>query len=94
MNEITIEQMITGSFVKYNRLSKIINDTYSGSQATEINLFIDLNSVLKQLYSIDTLYYKYKHIYEIAATVLNMCGHYREFFKYIGVTTNISLIYG
>ncbi len=94
MNEITIEQMITGSFVKYNRLSKIINDTYSGSQATEINLFIDLNSVLKQLYSIDTLYYKYKHIYEIAATVLNMCGHYREFFKYIGVTTNIYLIYG
>ena len=94
MNEITIEQMITESFIKYNRLSKIINDTYSGSQATEINLFIDLNSVLKQLYSIDAWYYKYKHIYEIAATVLNMCGHYREFFKYIGVSTNIYLIYG
>ena len=94
MAEFTIEQMITGSFVKYNRLSKIINETYLGSNATEINLFIDLNSVLKPLYSIDAWTYKYKHIYEIAATVLNMCGHYREFFKYIGVSTNIYLIYG
>ena len=94
MAEFTIEQMITGSFVRYNRLSKIINETYYGSQATELNLFIDLNSVLKQLYSIDAWSYKYKHIYEIAGTVLNMCGHYREFFKYIGVRTYIYLIYG
>lgn len=94
MNNFTIEQMITGSFVKYTRLSKIINETYYGSNATEINLFIDLNSILKPLYSIDAWSYKYKHIYEIAATVLNMCGHYREFFKYIGVSTNIFLIYG
>ena len=94
MAEFTIEQMIAGSFVKYNRLSKIIEETYFGSQATELNLFIDLNSILKPLYSIDAWSYKYKHIYEIAATIINMCGHYRSFFKYLGVSTNIYLIYG
>ena len=94
MADFTIEQMITGSFVKYNRLSKIINETYYGSQATELNLFIDINSAIRQLYSIDAWTYKYKHIYEIVATLINMCGHYRYFFKYLGVTTNIYLIYG
>lgn len=94
MAEFTIEQMITGSFVKYNRLAKIINETYNGSNAIEINLYIDLNSILKPLYSIDAWNYKYKHLYEITATILNMCGHYREFFKHLGVITNIYLIYG
>ena len=62
MAEFTIEQMITGSFVKYNRLAKIINETYNGSNAIEINLYIDLNSILKPLYSIDAWNYKYKHL--------------------------------
>lgn len=95
MNErFYIEQMITGSFVKYNRLNELISYSYSGSNCTEINLFIDLNSVLKPMYSIDSWSYKYKNIYEITATILNMCGHYREFFRVIGVATNIYLIYG
>lgn len=89
-----IEQMITGSFVKYNRLSEMIYTSYAGSQATEINLFIDLNSILKPMYSIDRWSYKYRNPYEITATILNMCGHYRDFFRQIGVSTNIYLIYG
>ena len=64
MADFTIEQMITGSFVKYNRLSKIINETYYGSQATELNLFIDINSAIRQLYSIDAWTYN-KYVWSL-----------------------------
>lgn len=95
MNDrIYIEQMITGSFVKYNKLSELIMSSYAGSNCEEINLFIDVNSALKQMYSVDAWSYKHNSRYEIAATLINMCGHYREFFRSIGVVTNIYMIYG
>ena len=53
-----IEQLIAGSFVKYNRLSELIFKSFQGSSCTDINLFIDLNSVLKPMYSIDKWTYK------------------------------------
>jgi len=93
-DRIYIEQMIAGSFVKYNRLSQLIQYSFAGSDCSEINLFIDLNSILKPMYSVDSWTYKYRNRYEIAATIINMCGHYREFFRAIGVATNIYLIYG
>lgn len=91
---VYIEQLISGSFIRYEVLSNLINSSYAGSSCIEINLFIDLNSAIKQLYSVDTWAYKYRNRYEITATVLNMCGHYREFFKYLGVKTNIYIVYG
>ena len=89
-----LEQLIAGSFVKYNRLSELIFKAFAGSNCIEINLYIDLNSVLKPMYSIDRWTFKSQGKYEIAATVINMCGHYRAFFKGLGVATNIYIIYG
>lgn len=89
-----VEQLIAGSFVKYTVLGDLISQSYAGSTCTNINLFIDLNSVLKPMYSVSKWTYKSSSRYEIAATVLNMCGHYREFFRYLGVATNIYIIYG
>lgn len=95
MNErVSIEQMIAGSFIKYNKLNELIPQSYAGSNCEEVNFFIDLNSVLKQLYSIDSWTYKYQNRYGITATVLNMCAHYRDFFRAIGVYCNIYIIYG
>lgn len=89
-----VEQLIAGSFIKYNRLGELIFKAFQGSNCTEINLFVDLNSVLKPMYSIDRWTYKSQGIYEIAATVINMCGHYRVFFKGLGVNSHIYIIYG
>ena len=36
----TIEQLLTGHFIKYNRLSELIDSSYAGSNCTKINLFI------------------------------------------------------
>lgn len=93
-SRVYIEQLISGSFIRYEVLYSLIMNSYAGSNCTEINLFIDLNSATKQMYSIDSWSYKYRNKYEMAATVINMCGHYREFFRRIGVKTNIYIVYG
>ena len=93
-SRIYMEQLIAGSFIRYEILYNLIMNSYAGSNCTEINLFIDLNSATKQLYSVDTWSYKRRNRYEIAATVVNMCAHYREFFRRLGVKTNIYLVYG
>ena len=41
----TLEQLLTGHFIKYNRLSELIGASYAGSNCTKINLFIDLHRV-------------------------------------------------
>lgn len=92
--KVYIEQLVSGSFIRYEVLYSLIMNSYSGSNCTEINLFVDLNSATKQLYSIDSWSYKYRNRYEMAATIINMCAHYREFFRRLGVKTNIYLIYG
>lgn len=89
-----VEQLIASSCVKYNKLSELIYNSYAGSQCTNINLYIDLNSVLRQLYSGDYWTYKSFGKFEIVATIINMCGHYRDFFRRIGVESTIYLIYG
>lgn len=92
--KVSIEQMVTGSFVKYNVLNNLISETYRGSDANHIHIFIDLNSLVKPLYSIDAWSYKYHNKYELAASILNMCTHYRKFFSFMGVYANIYLIFG
>ena len=93
-NQVTVEQLITGSFVKYNKLGELISTSYAGSNCTRINLFIDITSAIKQLYSVDAWTYKFEDKNDIAITLLNMCGHYKEFFNRIGVHATIYLIYG
>ena len=90
----SIEQLMLGNFVKYNTLSDLINRTMRKSNANTLNLFIDLYSLFKPLYSVDNLKYSNKSYLDITAFVLNMVCHYRYFFKYIGVRTRIFIIFG
>lgn len=90
----TIEQLVTGSFVKYNRLRDLIGMSFRGSKATNLNIFIDLYSILKPLYSIDQWSYRYDNILELSSTIINMCGHYRTFFRNMGVYSKFYIIYG
>ena len=51
---VTVENIIYGSFVKHNRLEQIVFNTFSNTSiagATELNVFIDLYSVLKSVFS-------------------------------------------
>lgn len=93
-DKYTLEQLMTGHFIKYEKMAELISQSYTGSNCNKINLFIDINSLVKGLYSIDAWGYKSVSRYEMSAIILNMCGHYRQFFRRLGVSTTIYLIYG
>ena len=91
MANILIEQIINSYYIRYNRLVPIINEAFVGSNATKLHLYIDLYSVLKPLYNQE---YDIKDYSTVTSCLINMCAHYREFFKKAYQTdTVIYLVY-
>lgn len=88
---IPIEVLVTRYFVKYNRLNQIIPVAFEGSKATRVNLYIDLYGLFKTIYSrsyrTSTVDYT-----SFTSTIINMCAHYRAYFKGIGVYCKIFII--
>lgn len=78
MYNITSEQIIGSYAVKYSTLTKLINSEYANSNSDEINLFIDLTDILK---GIGSQIVGATTPYSIAASIVNLCAHYRNFFK-------------
>ena len=89
-----VESILYGNFVKYDRLEAIVYNTFSNTSiasATELNLFIDLYSVLHSIYS-EHYRTQITDYTSLTSILINMCGHYRSFFRRLGVETNIFLI--
>ena len=91
---ISLENIIYSSYVKLDRLERIVYDTFSNTSiasATNLNVFIDLYSVMKQIFS-EHFRTEIKDQTGIISCIINMCGHYRSFFKRLGVHTTFYLI--
>ena len=90
-NKINVNRVINYNKIRYNRLTELINAEYKDSNADTINLYIDLYSIFKSLYS--------KNVYiddylELTSSIINLCGYYRAFFRrYYNVHTRIYIIY-
>ena len=88
----SIEQCIMGYAIRYERLGEMIKDLFSDnkySSSTKINLFIPLTELAHSLESIT----EGLHEIPISAAVLNLCAHYKNFFKKgYGVDCTIYLI--
>ena len=89
------DSIIYGSYVKKQRLDSLVYDTFSGTSiasATSLNIFVDLYSTLKPIFSehyrIDT-----PALTIITSCLINLCGHYRSFFRTLRVNTNFYLIF-
>lgn len=89
------DKIIYGSYVKHNRLDRIVYDTFSNTSiaaATNLNIFVDLYSVLKPIlsehYRVDI-----PALTTITSGIINLCGHYRSFFRSLKVNTKFFLIY-
>lgn len=94
-SNVSLENIIYGSFVKMNRLEKLTIDTFSNTSiasATELNIFIDLYSVLKQSFS-EHYRTDISDYTAITSVLINMCSHYRSFFKRLSVSTKFYLIF-
>lgn len=91
-----VSESIYSSYVKYDRLDRIVYDTYSNCSiqyATELNIFIDLGSMLHQLFS-DKDRTIIENYTDVSAAVINMCAHYRHFFyNNLRVKTKFFLIF-
>lgn len=91
---INLLDSIYGSYVKIDRLAKLVFETYSNSSiatATKLNIFIDINSVIHALYS-EHNRIQYTSITDLSSGIINMCAHYRSYFRTLGVDTRFFLI--
>lgn len=89
---ISLEALVMSNCVRYERLSENISYAFAGSEATTLNIYVDIYSIIRSLYS-------KKHItdisryFDLTSCIINLCAHYREYFrKYLKVSTNIFLV--
>lgn len=74
----SINQLIGSYYIRYDRLYELITYYYQGSNAEEIELYIDISPLARQLLNgLNTE----KDSLVITSSVINMCAHYRSFFK-------------
>ena len=92
---LNLMNILYGSYVKMELLEKLVYETYGNSSiadATELNIFIDINSIIHSLYS-EKNRIVYNNITDLSSGLINLCAHYRSFFRYkLGVETRFYLI--
>ena len=91
----SIDAAIYGSYVKYDRLDQIVYNAFSNTaiaQATDLNIFIDLYSIMHSLFS-EHYRVDFTNYTDITSCVINMCAHYRAFFRRLKVNTTFYLIF-
>ncbi len=76
--EIVGDHVLISHFVKYDRLTELINTEFYNSGYNEINLFIDAYSMIKSIYGFEPS--QFIDRYSIASCIINACAHYRNFF--------------
>lgn len=83
---VDLERLINSNNVKYNLLVPMIHEVFAGSSANKINIYIDIYSMTKVLYSslTDNLNVKNIKLNEynnLCSCLINMAIHYRSFFR-------------
>lgn len=84
------ESIVVANYIRYETLAEITNTVFAGSDANVLNIYIDLYQLFRKMYRSDV---SVGNRSSVAAAVVNMCIHYRAFYKkYYGVHTRIYLI--
>jgi len=79
MFKISLEQLLYTNYIKYDRLTLLINEAFKGSNANTVNVYIDLYSILKGLYVNNS--YNIEDYSIVTSSIINLVAHMREFFK-------------
>jgi len=88
----TIEDICRRYYIRYSRLKGAIPYAFANNDPREgINIFIDLYGLYHTIYS-RTFRTQITDYVSFTSQMVNLCSHYRGFFKYIGVPTKIFLI--
>ena len=90
--KVDLESLLYGYYIKYDKLSELINTISVNYQVNNIDIYIDLYDALKNMYS--TNIYTSKRLV-IVSSIINMVAHYRGYFRTRhNVETRIFLVYG
>lgn len=86
------DHLLIAHYVRYDRLTELINAEFNGSNYNEINLCIDAYSMISSVYGLKPN--QFVDRYSIASAIINACAHYRNFFwtRY-KVTCKIWIVY-
>ncbi len=91
-NIVPVESMLYSNYIKYDKLSELVERNFRGSNAKAVNIFIDINSLIKGLYKNETFTRDNGLI--MSSSMINLCAHFRHFFRNrYNVESNIYLIY-
>lgn len=86
------DHLLISHFIRYNRLLELINAEFYNSNYNEVNVCIDMVSMVKSIYKLSSNSFIDK--YSIASAVINACAHYRQFFwSRYRVTCKIWVVY-
>lgn len=92
MEKISIDQILGTNYIRYDRLFEMVVSAFKGSSANTINIYIDLYSILKPLYNNEI--YNIEDYTKVTSNVINICAHYREFFRTRGkVESRFFIVY-
>lgn len=87
----SVEQILYGYYIKYSKMKDLTLQAFSGSEADNVNIYIDLNNMLGSIYN-DTL--SSPSYMTITSSVINLCAHIRDYYlRNHRVYTTIYLVY-
>lgn len=91
-NKFTLEQILYTNYIKYDKLTELVNEAFKGSNANSIHLYIDLYSIFKGLYNNQT--YDIMDYTVITSSIINLVAHMKSFFrKRYRVESKVYLVY-
>ena len=87
----TLEQMVARQMVRYDRLNYIFPLAFSGNNTYELNIYYDLSGLYRSIFSRQYVV-NVSDFTAFTRSIINICTHYRGYFKFYNVKTNIFLI--
>lgn len=91
MYTVSVEQLVMRYFVKYTRLDELVPKVFQNSNAKSVNIYIDLYGLYKTLLS-RTYRTDISDYTAFIVSIVNMCAHYRGYFKSLRVSTKFFII--
>lgn len=76
---VSVEQLMYNHFIKYSRMTEMTNEAFKGSNASTVNVFIDMYSMIRPLYRFNNISIGDYSI--LTSSIINLCAHIRDFFR-------------
>lgn len=76
---VPLEQVLYSNYIKYDRMSQMVESTFMGSTATSVNIYIDIYSMIRNVYNNENL--TKENYLIISSSLINLCAHMRYFFR-------------